>query len=131
MFKVNVTWIPFTWLTSWMKNIFLRCPRPKIKLKVPTPLLMFLIQINNVLWSNEIIPCHNFTYIHTFPPYGFVFVVKNFGRVAQTQLSLNVIFQSLKFLKSIPWYVNRWFGLLIMPMCRFLICLSVCSMVKT
>ncbi len=58
-----------------------------------------------------------------FPPYRFVLVVNLLGYVAQIQLSPNVIFQSLKNLRSIPWHAN-W--LFLMAMCWFLICLSAC-----
>lgn len=91
---------------------------------------MFLIQIGDVFSSDEVIPCCNFPHIHMFLPYSYVLVVNLFGYVAQTQLSPNVIFQNLKNLKSIPWHASWWFGIL-MVMCQFLICLSVCFNVKS
>ncbi len=45
--------------------------------------------------------------------------------MAQIQLNPNVIFQSLRNLRSIPWHVSWWFGMS-MAMCQFLICLNVC-----
>jgi hypothetical protein len=53
----------------------------RVGVKTPTPFFMFPIQICNILKLNEIISCHAFTYIHTFPPIVFMFVIYLFGRV--------------------------------------------------
>jgi hypothetical protein len=44
---------------------------------------VFTIQISNVLLSNEIIPCHCFSYIDSSPPYCLMVIIYLFDNVVK------------------------------------------------
>jgi len=83
----------------------------RVLLWMPTPYIMFITQIGNVLLHNKFTFCHIFPYINSCTPNCFVFVIFLFDDVPQIQLSPYVVLKRLWHLQNLKIHTNSGFGM--------------------